>query len=211
MDETINKRLRDHETQTDEWTFCELSNDLYRWFELFNERFFRGKLRTPVISFERTRCNRLGHFVIDRNALGLKWNININRLYADRPIAHTLATLLHEMAHQWQQEFGTKRRGRGRSNYHDVEFRRKVEQIGIPCDRNGATLFYRDPFVSFLRDHGVCIQQAAFSGYEKLFKKLEGGSKLKKWSCGCTNVRVAIRHFRARCLRCNSHFELSER
>ena len=29
----------------------------------------------------------------------------------------------------------------------------------------------------------------------------EGGSKLKKWSCGCTNVRVAVADFRAVCLK----------
>jgi hypothetical protein len=33
-----------------------------------------------------------------------------------------------------------------------------------------------------------------------------GHSTLKKWSCGCTNARVAVPDFAAVCLRCDNRF-----
>jgi len=109
MDEATNKTIRQHEAQTPDWRYSELSKHLYIWFDRFNEQFFENLLQTPAISFERERANSLGHYLLTRNAFGLKWNININSLYTDLPFADTLGTLLHEMIHQWQQEFGEKK------------------------------------------------------------------------------------------------------
>ena len=36
--------------------------------------------------------------------------------------------------------------------------------------------------------------------------KSKGKSKLKKWSCGCTNIRVAVKYFKAKCLNCGNDF-----
>jgi len=208
MDETINKSVKDHEIRTSQWHFSQLGEELYIWVDRFNERFFDGKLQTPAISFARTRRNNLGHFVIDRNEFGLKWNININSRYVHLPMSDILATFLHEMAHQWQQECGKKKTNSAIRNYHNVEFRRKVEEMGIPCGNFGGCLHYRDPFVSFLRKHGVDVAQKSYSDYETLMNLGQNGSKLKKWSCGCTNVRVAISDFRAQCLKCQNRFRI---
>jgi len=35
----------------------------------------------------------------------------------------------------------------------------------------------------------------------------KGKSKLRKWTCGCTNLRVAVPELEARCLRCGNRFE----
>jgi hypothetical protein len=37
--------------------------------------------------------------------------------------------------------------------------------------------------------------------------KLKGTSKLKKWTCGCTNLRVGIKDLMAMCLKCGNRFE----
>jgi hypothetical protein len=37
----------------------------------------------------------------------------------------------------------------------------------------------------------------------------KGKSKLKKWSCGCTNIRVAVRSLEAKCLKCGNKFEIA--
>ena len=213
MEQAINIAVKENEIKTKEWRFSYLSEELYTWFDLFNERFFDNALKTPVISFERTRVNTLGHFVIDRNSFGLKWNININSLYAHCTLGDTLATLLHEMIHQWQQEFGKKKGKSPRNNYHNKEFRIKAKLLGIPSDESGMTLYYQNPFFSFLRDHGVRISPRFFKDKEDMedMKQMRRSkSKLKKWSCGCTNARVAIRNFRARCLKCGNDFELCE-
>lgn len=210
MDEITNEAIKQHEIQTDEWSFSDQSKRLYTWFERFNERFFANTLKNPVISFERTRVGNLGHFVLDRNAFGLKWNINVNSLYTHRPLVQILATFLHEMTHQWQQEFGKKKVTSDSSNYHNVEFRRKTKEIGIPCGAFGVTLSYHDPFLSFLREHGVSVERGfSFVSKPRLESK-KGKSKLKKWRCRCTNVRVAVEEFSAQCLKCGNVFEQCE-
>ena len=208
MDEIINRKIRELETQTKQWRFSDLSEQLYIWFDLFNENFFQGRLKNPVISFERTRSDTLGHFALDRNAFGLKWNTNINCLYVDLPLVDTLATLLHEMTHQWQQEFGKKGTKRRTSSYHNVEFRDMTKSMGIPSNESGATLSYQNPFLLLLKNHGVDIYQKSFSEEMPVISKRPGKSKLKKWHCGCTNVRVAISDFQAQCLKCGNRFIL---
>ena len=69
-DEDINKVVKENEIQAEGWVFSNLSELLYDWFDRFNERFFENNLKTPAISFEKTRKNSLGHFVIGRNAYG---------------------------------------------------------------------------------------------------------------------------------------------
>jgi len=34
----------------------------------------------------------------------------------------------------------------------------------------------------------------------------KGSSKLKKWTCGCTNIRVAVKDAEIQCLKCKNQF-----
>ena len=211
MDESTNKTIKEHEIQAKDWDFRGLSEQLYTWNGRFNDKFFEGSLKTPVISFERTRVNTLGHFVIHRNAFGLKWNININSLWADLPLVDILAIELHELVHLWQQELGKKKPKSQHNNYHNTEFREKAMSLGIPSNEYGVTLYYRNPFLSFLREHGVDIKPRYFmEGSDSVIRPKFGRSKLKKWSCGCTRVRVAVADFKALCLKCGNEFESCE-
>jgi hypothetical protein len=210
MDEITNATIKEHEIQTEDWLFSRLSGQIYLWVDRFNEHFFDLKLQIPVISFRRTRVNTLGHYIIDRNEFGLKWNINFNRLYVDHPMWVTLATLLHEMIHQWEER-GERRKAR--RNYHTVGFREKAQLIGIPCDQKGVSLAYQDPFRSLLRKYGIDLDNLIGEHdqeTETSVAVIPGNSKLKKWTCGCTNVRVAIDDFKAKCLKCRNLFRLSE-
>jgi hypothetical protein len=208
MDEITNKKIKAHEIQTKQWRYSGLSEQMYDWFDKFNEYFFQNKLKTPVISFERTRRGTLGHFVLNRNSFGLKWNTNINKLYIDGSLVDTLATLLHEMTHQWQQEYGKKKAKSSRNNYHNVEFRKITKEMGIPSDQRGVTLYYQNPFISFLKNHGVCVKPRYFIENKPFVKQISAKTKLKKWYCGCTIARVAIRDFQAKCLKCGNKFKL---
>ena len=216
MDEKINQTIKKNEIQAKDWIFSDLSEQLYIWFDRFNERFFENNLKTPVISFERRRVNNLGHFVIHRNSIGLKWNINLNSRHMDLPLIDKNAVLLHEMTHQWQQEFGKKKGRNKHGNYHNVEFRTKARLMGTPSNQSGVVLEYNDPFLSFLENYGVSLKSQILPDEkdekEKVpaFKQKAGISKLKKWSCRCTNVRVAVSDFRALCLKCGKKFELCQ-
>lgn len=209
MDEVTNATIRDHEIRTDEWAFSKLSRRLYLWFDRFNEEFFDGELQPAAISFQQRRINNLGHYVLGRNAFGMKWNINLNRLRAGHSLVMDLATLLHEMIHQYHEETGKVHSG---GNYHNVRFRARAKLLGIPCNQNGvSSLDFQDPFLSLLREYGVDVENKEdWCTGASVVSERGPGSKLKKWSCGCTNVRVAINDFRAKCLKCRNEFELVE-
>ena len=209
--EIVNNAIMSHELITKEWEHTDCAKKLYKWDERYNKEFFKGELGTPVISFERTCYRILGHFVIGRNAIGVRWNININERYINRPLWEKLMILLHEKGHQWQHEYGKP----GKRNYHNKEFQHKMELLGIPCDSRGITIAVRDPFVSLLRRHGIDVDYIEHQKKGNILIENDiisknndfgSGSKLKKWTCGCTNVRVAIEDFQAKCLKCNKKF-----
>lgn len=80
-------------------------------------------------------------------------------------------------------------------------------------DERGCHVSVSDPFVHLLRQHGVTFEIPGPGMNTKTEivvpdrPKPKGKSKLKKWSCGCTNVRVAIVDFQAVCLKCGKMFE----
>jgi len=120
-----------------------------------------------------------------------------------------LATLLHEMTHSWQYMYGKP----SKSWFHNKEFQLKLLEFGILVSKNGAHMGLGDPFVYLLKRHGIKFTQIGGSDAMIMLPpkaKIKGKSKLKKWSCGCTNIRVAIQDLEARCLKCGNLFELME-
>ncbi len=73
-------------------------------------------------------------------------------------------------------------------------------------DRKGVTSHEPGLFTRFLECHTVPV-----GGGDPVVAKppKRPGSKLKKWSCGCTNVRVAV-ELDALCRRCGRPFALQE-
>lgn len=203
--EAVNLAVRRHGEDTSEWGLNSKAKLLYRWFDLFNAEFFGGRLPTPEITFERTPITRYGHYVPGRNAHGVLHNINLNEKHLDRGEADLLRTLLHEMLHE--EEVIVKKLTKGGS-YHSVMFRARADALGIPSDKKGHGLGMRDPFVAFLKRHGIDVAAGEVKTDEEEPKT--GTSKLKKWVCDCGyGVRVAIRDFKATCNQCNQQFRLS--
>ena len=197
MDEPINRAARTHEESVEDWRFAEVSKTLYRFYDLINDRFFNGKIPTPVISFKHTRSE--GHYVVGRNEIGVRENINIDAAHLRDPLAEVLATLVHEMVHGHQENYGTP----GKRNYHNKQCREKMEEIGIPCDAWGHGLGICDPFVGFLRQHGV-VAETRLELPETRQRKV-ARSRLKKWTCGCTKVWATV-DVHAQCTACGRAF-----
>ena len=207
-DESINLAIRENEKNAPDWELSDLADRLYWWVDYFNFTFFKDQpVPVPVISFERTNVNNLGHYVIGRNAIGVKENININNVHLKRPLWEILATLLHELTHSWQASYG-----RPSNNwYHNNEFRSKMREFGIFTNKKGCHIKVGDPFVAVLKGQGIEFVDVDQSDGIIILPptvKPKGKSKLKKWSCGCTNIRVAVKDFEAKCLRCGNLFEL---
>ena len=199
----IYEALADHQSREDDWKYRSFIAKLQQWAGIFDATF---DLKVPEVSLgiDRLRPNRLGHFCRGHNAFGLKGEIKLNsrHLIDMRAPWEVLGTLLHELLHGWQQAYGKA----GKWNYHNVQYCAKAREYGLLVNHRGETHY--DPegrFFQVLREHGMDLPDLRTEAPVTVGRE-RGESKLKKWSCGCTNARVAVSDFRARCLRCGREF-----
>ena len=204
--EPITALLGSHQLETD-WPRKDLFRELHLWLGNFGEEF---KLHIPDVALrvDRLPVTRLGHFCPGRNGFGLSGEVALNVRYIkpDR-FWRVLATLLHEMVHAWQHVHGHP----SRRAHHNREFRAKLSSFGLVWSREGTEFPFPSPFWTLLQAHGVRIPISpdgtrGVADARGSAHGIAGTSKLKKWSCGCTNVRVAIVDFRAQCLKCGLVF-----
>lgn len=199
----IYRALAEHQ-QSEAWQHRRLLIELHRWAEIFNREFALG-VPEFSLAIDRLRCTRLGHFREGHNLFGLKGEIVINRSHLDGEFVDVLGTLLHELLHGWQQAHGKP----GRGNYHNKEFRGKSACYGLIIDARGLTQYEPNSrFFELLERYGIRPPELP---QPTVRERIVGKSKLKRWSCACTNVRVAVRTFSARCLLCDQLFEPAER
>ena len=158
-----------------------------------------------AIRLDRIPIRHLGSYQPGRNGFGLRHEITLNTRHLDRPLAEQLGTLLHEMIHEWQTLYGKS----GSGNYHNRQFRQKARLYGLIVDERGHHLGVEmGRFTLLLAQFGVDMAKLRIPEEEPLLKPRmrRGDSKLKKWSCGCTNVRCAVA-LAARCLECGNDFQ----
>jgi DNA repair photolyase len=193
----VYESLRDHQQTTSEKLRL-----LHTYLPLIAERFFGGTLPLPTISCERDRITRLGSYR-PQDGLALCHRININDQYMDRPLSELLATLTHELGHQWQRLYGKP----GRPPYHNKEFQARMLEIGIPCSSKGHSLGVQEPFASFLKELGVEADAIPFKQVIEI-PPARSGSRLKPWACRCTRVWASIKvDVSATCCKCGSPFQ----
>ena len=99
-------------------------------YGFFNQSLFDGRLPECMITTQRGKpC--MGHFINDRwvKQDGKKTNeISLNPSYfASYPVLEIFQTLVHEMCHLWQYEFGKPSRG----GYHNKEWVEKMCSVGL--------------------------------------------------------------------------------
>jgi SprT-like family len=198
-DQPVYHILAEHQQQeTAGWDMERLIKELHRWKEIYVVEF---KIEIPSVAFciKPTRSNCYGYFRPGHNEFGLTREIAINKNHlACRERWQVLGTLLHELLHAWQDAFGTP----GKRNYHNAQFRETALRYGLVVDRRGVTDYATEsPLMEHFRKYGVEIPELP-----KPSPRPPGTSTLKKWSCGCTNVRVGIADFKAKCLKCNRGF-----
>jgi SprT-like family protein len=206
--EPMNDELKQHVLEADDWQYREHAQVLHKWAERFNQEFKLG-LPTAAIQMERICVRRLGTYRRGRNGFGLRHEITLNTTYAERPLANQVEVLLHEQLHQWQALYGTP--SRGHNNYHNRQFRQKARLYGLIVDPRGHHLGVEmGRFTMLLAQYGVDMATLRIPEEKPVRRAgmLRGDSKLKKWSCGCTNVRCAVA-LAAQCLRCGNPFQES--
>jgi hypothetical protein len=104
-------------------------------WQYFNQFLFGRTLQPCLLNFSR-RANSMGFFIAK------KWQhkngqsvheISLNPDVLLRPVMNTMSTLVHEMVHQWQHDYGNP----PRRYYHNAEWANKMEIIGLMPSRTG--------------------------------------------------------------------------
>ncbi len=111
---------------------------LEEYFNLFNKFLFDNKLPTCVITIQRHKKAR-GYFWASmfENRTDKKHTsheIALNPINFDRSMKEILSTLVHEMCHLWQQEFGLRKSLKA---YHNKEWADKMELLGLMPSSTG--------------------------------------------------------------------------
>lgn len=106
-----------------------------RLYNYFNKQLFKGELPFCLLILSRNAARVCGHFSKDRwkdREGNTTHEININPVYmAMATDLNICQTLVHEMVHLWQYEFGKP----SRAGYHNKEWAAKMEVVGLmPSD-----------------------------------------------------------------------------
>jgi predicted SprT family Zn-dependent metalloprotease len=103
-------------------------------FDYFNRILFDGHLPRIILNFSR-RAKSMGFFAAERWRQGAEHTheISLNPDVLDRPLLESMQTLVHEMVHLWQHEFGRP----SRRGYHNSEWAGQMEVIGLMPSTTG--------------------------------------------------------------------------
>lgn len=101
-------------------------------FDYFNVELFEGELPQVILNFSRTGAKAVAFYAPkrwenskqDSNILD---EISLTPKWLNRPLETIFSSLVHEMAHLWQFEFGSP----SRTNYHNKEWAFKMNEIGL--------------------------------------------------------------------------------
>lgn len=184
--------------------------ELERLFTLMNRKFYGGKLLKPIITVQSAgRMKAYGWFC------GNLWTvkkdqvpeINLCAEWMKRSTDEVMVTLLHEMVHldNWQNDI----KDCAATQYHNKKFKEAAEKVGFEVEKMGRFGYAKTNLTPSLKKIFATMKPDSevlgiFRG--ELAKRGSKGSKLKKWTCGCTNVRCATT-LEAHCNACNKPFK----
>lgn len=178
--------------------------ELERAFVAFAPLFHR-EMALPVITIQsKGRKQATGWFV------GQKWGnsdpvrlpeINLSAEHLARPPQDIAETLIHEMVHYANHLDGigdcTIRQ------YHNLNFKNRAEEVGLVVERHSSRGWATTKLSNdlLLKVNAINIDPDAFSLFRTAPEKKVIGTRLKKWSCGCTHCWSKT-PIDVKCLRC---------
>lgn len=177
--EPVALAIRDHQTsQATTWAYRELIQELHIWVARFDKDFDLN-LPTPVIAVAPLRYNVLANYRLGRSGIGARTTITFNEGWLSvRPFADTVATLIHELLHAYEEWHLGRETG---GWYHSKAWREKMREIGIEADDHGHHLRILLTFLDYLRRYGVATVLVAASIDQIPSKRRQ----MPKWTCGC--------------------------
>jgi hypothetical protein len=186
-----------------------------RAFEVLNGRFFESSLSKPVITISPS-ARSYGHFTPYqswKDAAGGYYEINLSAETINRPFEYVIATLLHEMIHQYCHENGISDTSRGGA-YHNKRFRDEAVVRGLVITYDATIGWSRTkPSIELIEFIATGVLKGVKSGLHRLPQvKQSVKQSSKKYvcpSCGC--IVRATKHVNISCLDCGRKMEISEK
>lgn len=200
-----------------------LAGQLEKLFRMLNDDFFNGQLETPVITIQSTP-RAYGHYSVapiwSVNGEELKHEINIGAGTLDRDIEYTVATLLHEMCHFYDDTILNIKDCSRNGTYHNKQFKETAESVGLivtKSDKYGyAHTAPSDSLIEWILENNVQeikLNRNEFSGIRVTGGKSTGNttgakpprvnSHSTKYTCPCCGTSVrATKKVRVICADC---------
>lgn len=188
-------------------------------FNYFNEVLFRNQLPNILLNFSRKGKNCGGFFAPERWLNGeLKVHeISLNPDHWQRDEKIMISTLVHEMAHLWQQVLGKP----ARMGYHNKEWGTKMKEIGLhPSNTSEPGGKETGQKMShYIVDGGKF--EVAFNSMPQEYllplrfamPGLKLGAKKSKFKYECPTCEAKIwgkKDMSVKCLNCNEEFQEAE-
>ena len=111
-----------------------LAGQLEKLFRMMNNDFFGGQLEMPIITIQSTP-RAYGHYSVAPiwtvNGEEKRHEINIGAGTLDRDIEYTVATLLHEMVHMYNDTVLNVQDCSRQGTYHNKQFKSTAESVGL--------------------------------------------------------------------------------
>ncbi len=185
-------------------------------FKFYNKKLFAGKLPDVIISFNRD-SRMSGEFLPN------KWQnkdekpiheLSINPEFFQPYDIEFHQTIVHEMCHLYQHEFGQP----GKSGYHNKEFSGIMKDVGLICSDSGTPggLPTGRRMADYPEVDGLFVkafqklQESRFKILEQPIKKekiKKGSGNRVKYSCQCGNNIWGKSGLKIQCKICKSDFE----
>lgn len=178
-------------------------NELYRIFNILNEKYYENKLPEPVITIQKSRANNLGHFTLDKvwkhtkdisDEKLAKYEININSLNLNRPVNEIVETLHHEMVHYANKIADVKDCN---GQVHNKKFKQLADSVGLVCERTkkyGWGFTSPSEEFSLFIDEVVKPDEKAFEYFYHVTAKEEKKPRVKKtFEYECPKCKLKVK------------------
>lgn len=168
-------------------------------FSALNKEYFENALPMPILTIQ-TSPKAYGHFTVnevwtDRQKKTKSHEINLGAEALDRPIANTIATLVHEMVHYYCHLNDIQDTSRG-NTYHNKRFRDEAEKRGLLVDYDpkiGWSITQPSPVLNSFctaqhwRNKLTIVRTGGMGGNDPKPKK---SSSTRKYVCPCCGQSV---------------------
>lgn len=160
-----------------------LAGQLEKLFRMMNEDFFGGRLEMPIITIQSTP-RAYGHYSVSKiwtvGGEEQKHEINIGAGTLDREIEYTVATLLHEMCHMYNDTVLNAQDCSRGGTYHNKQFKATAESVGLIVTKSEKYGFAHtapsDSLLEWIIDHLDNINEIKINRNEPGGVRIVGGN-----------------------------------